>query len=123
MRDESPEDRRRIEEFLDSLEGLDEWDAPFGSQELRQVVQEGLQSPVSDRGRPVGSGVYLGPPAGIAGADYARVYAVGMVEKTVPAAGGEQSLARGQYGEERGGRWRWSGMTSCPPWPRLAARS
>ena len=84
VRDESPEDRRRIDEFLDSLEGLDEWDAPLGSQELRQVVQEGLQSPVSDRGRPVGSGVYLGPPAGIAGADYARVYAVGMVEKQFP---------------------------------------
>ena len=82
--DESSEDRRRIDEFLDSLEGLDEWDAPFGAQELKQVVQEGLQSPVSDRGRPVGSGVYLGPPAGIAGADYARVYVVGMVEKQFP---------------------------------------
>ena len=84
VRDESPEDRRRIDEFLDSMEGLDEWDAPFGAPELRQVVQEGLQSPVSDRGRPVGSGVYLGPPAGIAGADYARVYVVGMVEKQFP---------------------------------------
>ena len=84
VREESPEDRRRIDEFLDSMEGLDEWDAPFGAPELRQVAQEGLQSPVSDRGRPVGSGVYLGPPEGIAGADYARVYAVGMVEKQFP---------------------------------------
>ncbi len=84
VRDESPEDRRRIEEFLDSLEGLDDWGAPFSVQELRQAVQEGLQSPVSDRGRSVGSGVYLGPPAGIAGADYARVYVVGMVEKQFP---------------------------------------
>ena len=84
VKDESPEDRRRIDEFLDSLEGLDEWDAPFGAQELRQVVQEGLQSPVSDGGRSVGSGVYLGPPAGIAGADYAAVYVVGMVEKQFP---------------------------------------
>ena len=84
VRDESPEDRRRIDEFLDSLEELDEWDACFGTQELRQVVQEGLQSPVSDRGRSVGSGVYLGPPAGVAGADYARVYVVGMVEKQFP---------------------------------------
>ncbi len=84
VREESPEDRRRIDEFLVSMEGLDEWDAPFSAQELRQAVQEGLQSPVSDRGRPVGSGVYLGPPAGIAGADYARVYVVGMVEKQFP---------------------------------------
>ncbi len=84
VRDESPEDRRRIEEFLDSLEGLDDWDAPFSVQELRQAVQEGLQSPVSDRGRSVGSGVYLGPPVGIAGADYASVYMVGMVEKQFP---------------------------------------
>ena len=84
VREESPEDRRRIDEFLDSLEGLDAWDTPFDAQELRQVVREGLQSPVSDRGRPVGSGVYLGPPAGMAGADYARVYVVGMVEKQFP---------------------------------------
>lgn len=84
VRDESPEDRRRIDKFLDSMEGLDEWDASFGAQELRLVVQEGLQSPVSDRGRPVGSGVYLGPAAGIAGAEYARVYVVGMVEKQFP---------------------------------------
>ena len=84
VRDESLEDRGRIDEFLDSLEGLDEWDTSFDAQELRQAVQEGLQIPVSDRGRPVGSGVYLGPPAGIAGADYARVYVVGMVEKQFP---------------------------------------
>ncbi len=84
VREESLEDRRRIDEFLDSLEELDEWDTSFDAQELRQVVQEGLQIPVSDRGRPVGSGVYLGPPAGIAGADYARVYVVGMVEKQFP---------------------------------------
>ncbi len=84
VREESPEDRRRIDEFLDSLEALDDWDTSYAAQELRQVVQEGLQSPVSDRGRPVGSGVYLGPPAGVAGADYARVYVVGMVEKQFP---------------------------------------
>ena len=108
VRDESPEDRRRIDEFLDSLEGLDEWDAPFGPQELRQVVQEGLQSPVSDRGRPVGSGVYLGPLAGIAGADYARVYVVGMVEKqfppraiTSPWLGASSSIAQKEMALER----------------------
>ena len=85
------------------MEGLDDWDAPFGAQELRQVVQEGLQSPVSDRGRPVGSGVYLGPPAGIAGADYARVYVVGMVEKQFPPRGDNQSLAWGQLVESAEG--------------------
>ena len=108
VREESPEDRRRIDEFLDSLEGLDEWDAPFGAQELRQVAREGLQSPVSDRGGSVGSGVYLGPPAGIAGADYARVYVVGMVEKqfpprarTSPWLGASQATARREMAIER----------------------
>ncbi len=108
VRAESLEDRRRIEEFLDSLEGLDEWDTFFDAQELRQVVQEGLQIPVSDRGTPVGSGVYLGPPAGIAGADYARVYVVGMVEKqfppraaTRPWLGSSASRARREMALER----------------------
>ena len=108
VRGESPEDQRRIEEFLDSMEGLDEWDASFGAQELRQVAQEGLQSPVSDRGRSVGGGVYLGPPAGIAGTDYARVYVVGMVEKqfppraaTSPRLGSSTSRAQREMALER----------------------
>ena len=103
VRDESPEDRRRIDEFLDSLEGLDEWDAPFGAPELRQVVQEGLQSPVSDRGRPVGSGVYLGPPAGIAGTDYGQGVCGRHGRKAVPAARDDQSLAWGQLVESAEG--------------------
>lgn len=81
---ELPEDRLRIEELLDSLSSLDEWGEVLSPQALREVIYEGLQSPVSDRGRPVGAGVYLGPPAGIVGADYETVYALGMVEKQFP---------------------------------------
>ena len=81
---ESSEDRLRIDEFLDSLSELESWDATFEIQALRQVVREGLQNQVSDRGESVGNGVYLGPPAGIAGADYSRVYMVGMIEKQFP---------------------------------------
>ena len=123
VRDESPEDRLRIDEFLDSLEALDEWDTPFGAQELRQVAQEGLQSPVSDRGSSVGSGVYLGPPAGIAGADYAQGVRGRHGGKAVSAACRDQSVARGPTPRGRRGRWCWSVLTSCQPLPLPAARS
>ena len=81
---ESPDDRRRIDELLDSLSSLDEWGETLNPDSLREVIHEGLQSPVSDRGRSVGAGVYLGPPAGIVGADYETVYVLGMVEKQFP---------------------------------------
>ena len=82
--DESAEDRLRIGEIIESVSELQEWGEEFNAQTLRQVVHEELRSPVSDRGRPVGAGVYLGPPAGVAGADYSRMYVVGMVEKQYP---------------------------------------
>ena len=82
--DESSEDRLRIDEIIESVSELQEWGEAFSAQTLRQVVHEELRSPVSDRGRSVGAGVYLGPPAGVAGADYSRMYVVGMVEKQFP---------------------------------------
>ena len=78
------EDYRRIEEILDGLSGLADWDAEYDVDVLRETVGDELQSPVSDRGRPVGSGVYVGPPAGIVGAQYGMVFAVGMAEGQFP---------------------------------------
>ena len=80
----SPDDRQRIEELLDSLTSLDDWGEELSPRALREVIHEGLQSPVSDRGRPVGAGVYLGPPAGVVGTKYGTLYVLGMVEKQFP---------------------------------------
>ena len=105
---EAPEDRLRIEEMLESLSSLDEWGEALSPQALREVIHEGLQSPVSDRGRPVGSGVYLGPPAGVVGAEYETVYVPGMAEKqfpprpgTNPWIGGSLSSAQHEMAQER----------------------
>ena len=81
---ESQDDRRRIEELLDSMQSLDELGYELNPQLLREVIHNGTQSPVSNRGRPVGAGVYLGPPAGVVGADYDTVYLLGMVERQFP---------------------------------------
>ena len=81
---ESEEDLRRIDELVGSLSSLSEWGIDYNTEALREAVREGLQSPVSERGRQVGSGVYVGPPTGIAGADYDVVYILGMVERQFP---------------------------------------
>ena len=81
---ESEEDLRRIDELVSSLSSLSEWGIDYSTEALREAVREGLQSPVSERGRQVGSGVYVGPPTGIAGADYDVVYILGMVERQFP---------------------------------------
>ena len=81
---ESEEDLRRIDELVGSLSSLSEWGIDYSAEALREAVREGLQSPVSERGRQVGSGVYVGPPTGIAGADYDVVYILGMVERQFP---------------------------------------
>ena len=82
--EESPEDLRRIDELVDSLVSLKEWGTGFNPEALRESIREGLQSQASDRGEPVGAGVYIGPPAGIAGTEYDVMYAVGMVERQFP---------------------------------------
>ena len=82
--EESPEDLRRIDELVDSLVSLKEWGSVFTPEALRESIREGLQSQASDRGEPVGAGVYIGPPAGIAGTEYDVMYAVGMVERQFP---------------------------------------
>ena len=81
---ESEEDLRRIDELVGGLSSLREWGIDYSAEALREAVREGLQSPVSERGRQVGSGVYVGPPTGIAGADYDVVYILGMVERQFP---------------------------------------
>ena len=81
---ESEEDLRRIDELVGGLSSLSEWGIDYSTEALREAIREGLQSPVSERGRRVGSGVYLGPPTGIAGADYDVVYILGMVERQFP---------------------------------------
>ena len=78
------EDYRRIAEILDGLSGLANWDAEYDVDVLRETIGDELQSPVSYRGRPVGSGVYVGPPSGIVGAQYSAVFAVGMAEGRFP---------------------------------------
>ena len=81
---ESADDRRRIGELVESLAGLADWGVDYRAETLLEALGDGLRSPVSPRGRPVGAGVYLGPPPGIAGADYDAVYAVGMAERQFP---------------------------------------
>ena len=81
---ESEEDLRRIDELVGGLGSLSEWGIDYSPEALREAVREGLQSAVSERGRQVGSGVYAGPPTGIAGADYDVVYILGMVERQFP---------------------------------------
>ena len=81
---ESEEDLRRIDELVGSLSSLSEWGIDYSTETLWEALREGLQSPVSERGRQVGSGVYVGPPTGIAGADYDVVYILGMVERQFP---------------------------------------
>ena len=82
--EELPDDLRRIEELVDSLVSLKGWGTPFSLEALRESIREGLQSQASDRGEPVGAGVYIGPPSGIAGAEYDVMYALGMVERQFP---------------------------------------
>jgi hypothetical protein len=81
---ESEEDLRRIDELVGSLSSLSEWGIDYSTEALWEAIREGLQSPVSERGRQVGRGVYVGPPTGIAGADYDVVYILGMVERQFP---------------------------------------
>ena len=81
---ESDDDRRRIGELAASLSGLADWGVEYRPDTLLEALADGLRSPVSSRGKPVGAGVYLGRPEGIAGADYAVVYAVGMAERQFP---------------------------------------
>ncbi len=81
---EAEEDLRRIDEVAGGFSSLGDWGVEYSPEALREAVREGLQSPVSERGRQVGNGVYMGPPAGIAGADYDVVYVLGMVERQFP---------------------------------------
>lgn len=78
------DDDRLIDEFIQELELLDDWDAEYDAAALLDVVYEGLQRKASERGNPVGAGVYVGPPAGVAGAEYDAVYVVGMAERLFP---------------------------------------
>ncbi len=82
--EELSEDVLRIDELVDSLVSLKEWGIGFSPEALRESIREGLQSQASDRGEPVGAGVYIGPPAGIAGTEYDVMYTVGMVERQFP---------------------------------------
>ena len=82
--EELPDDLQRIDELVDSLGNLKEWGTGFSPEALRESIREGLQSQASDRGEPVGAGVYIGPPAGIAGTEYDVMYSVGMVERQFP---------------------------------------
>ena len=75
---------RRIEEILDGLAGLADWDIEYDAEVLQETVGDELQRPVSHRGNPVGAGVYVGPPAGIVGAQYDAIFAVGMAEGQFP---------------------------------------
>ena len=81
---ESDDDRRRIGELAASLSGLADWGVEYRPDTMLEALADGLRSRVSSQGKPVGAGVYLGRPAGIAGADYAVVYAVGMAERQFP---------------------------------------
>ena len=78
------DDDRLIDEFIQEMALLDDWDADYDAAALLAVVYEGLQRRASERGSPVGAGVYVGPPAGIAGAEYDAVYVVGMAERLFP---------------------------------------
>ena len=81
---ESDDDRRKIDELVSGVGGLGQWQAEYDLGVLREAVREGLQAPVAERGQAVGAGVYLGPPAGIAGAAYDTIYVLGMVEGQFP---------------------------------------
>ena len=74
----------RILRLLEEMESLATWNSSFDLDVLRNAISDGLRSPVSDRGNPVGSGVYVGPPAGIVGTEYSVVFAVGMMEGQFP---------------------------------------
>ena len=78
------DDDRMIDEFIQELALLDDWDADYDAAALLAVAHEGLQRRASERGSPVGAGVYVGPPAGVAGAEYDAVYVVGMAERLFP---------------------------------------
>ena len=82
--DRGGDDDRLIDEFIQELELLDDWDADYDAAALLDVAYEGLQRRASERGNPVGAGVYVGPPAGVAGAEYDAVYVVGMAERLFP---------------------------------------
>ena len=81
---ETDRDRQLIDDLIASLSELEQWDADYDLDTLQEAIREGLQAPVSSRGQSVGAGVYIGPPAGIAGARYDSVYVVGMVERQFP---------------------------------------
>ena len=85
-REDDEQDHQRVEDLLDGLPALETWNDAYSLEVLREAISEGLQSPVSDRGRPVGSGVYVGMPAGIVGTQYQAVFVVGMVEGQFPPA-------------------------------------
>ena len=76
--------RQRIDDLLADIADLQHWGAPYNVSTLRDAVVQALQSPTSDRGRPVGDGIYVGPPSGIVGATYQAVFAVGMMERQFP---------------------------------------
>ena len=78
------DDDRMIDDFIQELALLDDWDADYDAAALLAVAHEGLQRRASERGSPVGAGVYVGPPAGVAGAEYDAVYVVGMAEWLFP---------------------------------------
>ncbi len=78
------DDDRMIDDFIQELALLDDWGADYDAAALLAVVYEGLQRRASERGSPVGAGVYVGPPAGVAGAEYDAVYVVGMAERLFP---------------------------------------
>ena len=82
--DRGGDDDRLIDEFIQELELLDGWDADYDAAALLDVAYEGLRRRASERGNPVGAGVYVGPPAGVAGAEYDAVYVVGMAERLFP---------------------------------------
>ena len=82
--DETPDDRQKITDLIEQLAGLEQWQTKYDMSVLQDAVREGLQVPVSERGRSVGAGIYLGPPAGIVGAAYDAVYMLGMVEGQCP---------------------------------------
>ena len=84
--DGDEDDYKRIVELVNDLAGLADWNAAYSLDVLREAVADGLQSPVSNRGQLVGSGVYVGPPAGVVGADYRMLYVLGLVEGQFPPA-------------------------------------
>ena len=78
------QDHERVEKLLDSVSRLGDWEVEYSAGALCEAINDGLGAPVSDRGRPVGSGVYVGPPRGIVGTRYDTVFAVGMSEGQFP---------------------------------------